>query len=314
MAKTTVLAIYDQARSLLGDDQIAGGEIFSNAVLLPHYSKAYRALYRMMASLGNPYIERDTFFILPANTNFLDPVTAGVTDMGEPLFVEYRIGFTSVNIAGVSGFGTVLVNAIAHGFSTGDQVTISNAGGWPETDGMWGITVLDANNFFLNGCVGSGAGYLGNGVAVKGTGRFLEMKLTDRFDDLGTSVNDYRYAWLQDTLHFRPNTLPIQLRITYLASGNPPISTGSPIGIDDCLDFLSTYAAGLAIASRGGRDRANELLMEALGPAKTESVPDGMLLALLRTEIKRLQRIPPEERRRKAFRERVTNNTQFVIY
>ncbi len=308
--KTTVQAVYDQARSLLGDDQITGGEVFTNTALQPHFQKAYRSLYRIMASLGNPYIERDAFYTLAANTTYLDPATAGITDLAEPLFVEWRSGFFVASITNaVVGSGFVTITAPAHGCVSGDQVVIGGIGGLVGTDGIWGITVSDANTFTLNGCIATGA-YTSGGTATRGGGQFQRMNAVDRFDDLASgNVGKYEYTWLQDVFGFRPSTVSLELRISYLASGNPPTGTSTTIGIDDSLDFLSTYSAGLAIASKGGQDRANELLIEALGPRKTEQNPDGMLLALLQAGIKRLQRIPPEQRRRQPFRRRITNST-----
>ena len=312
MAKPTVQSVYDQSRSLLGDDQISPqGEVFTNAVLQPHYSVAYRALYRTMAILGNPYIERDVFYTLPANTTFLDPATAGITDMGEPLFVEWRTGFTSVNITGATiGAGFVTITAPGHGAASGDQVVTGGIVGLVGTDGIWGVTVLDPNTLTLNGCVATGT-YTSGGTATRGGGQFFPMDARDRFDDLGANASGYEYTWIGDVFGFRVSAAPLELRITYSASGNPPTNTATTIGIDDSLDFLSTYAAGLAIASRGGRDLANELQIRAIGREKNEENPGGLLLSFLRNEVKRVQRIPPEQRRRQAFRPRITNSNTF---
>ncbi len=314
MAKPTVQAVYDQVRSLLGDDQIVGGEVFTNAVLQPHYGVAYRTLYRTMAILGNPYIERDVYYTLPPNTTFLDPATVGITDLGEPLFIDWRSGLTTVAITGALVSAVlVTVTAPGHGYASGDMPVIGGIVGIVGTDGIWGITVLDANTFTLNGCIATGV-YVSGGTATKGGGRFFPMKAVDRFDDIGTVTNDYAYTWQQDVFGFRPNAIAVELRITYSASGNPPLLTSAIIGIDDSLDYLATHTAGMAIASRGGEHMANELIIRALGQLKSEENPGGLLLSFLRNEIKRVQRIPPSMRRRQAFRRRLTNNNTFEVY
>lgn len=310
MPKYTLANVLDAARGHAGDDQVAGGAVFTNAILQTHFAKAYRALFRTMQQLGNPYVERDIYYVLPANTTFLDPATAGITDLGEPKFLEERGGLTKVNVTGavVSG-SNVRITATAHGFSTGNLITLNGIAGLTGTEGvLWGITVIDANTFDLLGCIGSGT-YTSGGVAVKSGEDFTDIVAVDRLDPIGSPSDKFRvYEWREDTFRFPPVTTERQLRITYLASGNPPTNTATTIGIDDALDFLATYTAGLALKSHGASDRARELIAEALGPRMEADGSGGMLAEFLRVSIRAMQRIPPENRRRLPFRDRSTPN------
>lgn len=59
----------------------------------------------------------------------------------------------------------IQITAPNHGYKTGQKTTISGVGGITAANGTWTVTVVDSNNFTLNGSVGSGA-YTSGGVAV----------------------------------------------------------------------------------------------------------------------------------------------------
>lgn len=63
-----------------------------------------------------------------------------------------------------NGSGLVRITRAAHGFATGDSVTAADVAGVPGANGTFTITVIDANNFDLNGSTFSGA-YLNTGWA-----------------------------------------------------------------------------------------------------------------------------------------------------
>jgi hypothetical protein len=57
----------------------------------------------------------------------------------------------SVVSAANNGSGLIRVEATAHGFSTGDFISIADVTGTTEANGSWTITVIDANHFDLQG-------------------------------------------------------------------------------------------------------------------------------------------------------------------
>lgn len=68
-------------------------------------------------------------------------------------------------ITGATNATPISIAAAAHGLVTGDQAVVSHVQGNTAANGTWTVTVVDANNFTLNGSVG-------NGVYVAGTGSF----------------------------------------------------------------------------------------------------------------------------------------------
>ena len=59
----------------------------------------------------------------------------------------------------------IQITATNHGYKTGQKTTISGVGGITAANGTWTVTVVDPNNFTLNGSIGSGT-YTSGGVAV----------------------------------------------------------------------------------------------------------------------------------------------------
>jgi hypothetical protein len=81
-------------------------------------------------------------------------------------FPKHTDGTTAKAITGATNATPISVTATAHGFSTGDFVVISQVGGNTAANGLFQITVVDANTFTLNGSAGSGA-YTSGGNADK---------------------------------------------------------------------------------------------------------------------------------------------------
>lgn len=77
----------------------------------------------------------------------------------------------AVAITAASNASPIQITSAAHGRSTGDSVTITGVGGNTAANGSWSITVVDANNFTLNGSTGNGAytsgGTFGTGSRVR---------------------------------------------------------------------------------------------------------------------------------------------------
>lgn len=66
-------------------------------------------------------------------------------------------------ITAATNAGPIVITSNAHGLTTGDQVIVSQVRGNPAANGLWTITVVDANRFSLNSSSGDGT-YGGGGV------------------------------------------------------------------------------------------------------------------------------------------------------
>jgi hypothetical protein len=91
MATTTVENVLEEARSHLGDVDVAGGEEFTDAVLLPHFKDGWRKLYRAVQANGIPLGEKTWSTTLAIGATELTPPS----DMGQPYKVEERLNGSS---------------------------------------------------------------------------------------------------------------------------------------------------------------------------------------------------------------------------
>lgn len=300
MSKPLISDVFELSRSRLGDDQVGGGEVFTDPILYPHFAQALRELFRVMRSDQDPYVLREAFWILPVKTGALDPATAGITDLAELEFVQWRPLAAQVTISNVVVSGnSATVTATSHGFLDGIQVQIAGVMGFDNFNSpndTWTISVIDANTFSLNGCNATGT-YTGGGVASTGTGQFQDMDRRDFFDFPsfvpGSVLNpDAIYVWQGGILKFIPSNQDRQLRIIYRSSGQFSSDFASTVPIEDSLDYLAVRAAGLAAKAKGAAETGAELTNEAIGPKGQPDGSGGLLWQLVANQVRAMQAIP----------------------
>ena len=90
-------------------------------------------------------------------------VKNGIFRYGDRCFYTSNIDKT---ITGATNATPISITATAHGYNTGDSVTIVGVGGNTAANGTWTITVTGANTFTLNTSVGSGA-YTSGGLVQR---------------------------------------------------------------------------------------------------------------------------------------------------
>jgi len=78
--------------------------------------------------------------------------------------VRNRQFINGISAVANNGSGLVRITRAAHGFTTGDNVTVADVSGVPGANGTFTITVIDANSFDLVGSTFSGA-YVNTGWA-----------------------------------------------------------------------------------------------------------------------------------------------------
>ncbi len=290
----TMQACLDAARFYLADDQVSGGEVFTNTILTPAFNMAYRELFRTLQGIANPRVQRTVFYNLPVNTAFLAPSTAGIADFGEGEVMEERGGLTTTAISAAaigSGFVTLTVASSAD-FATGDAGVVSSASGMTGINGIWGLTVVDGTTVKLNGAVGVGT-FTGAAVLSKSGETFTELIGPRRLVDVGPVSSMLGvFDWYEDAFHFPICNAVRQLRITFISSAATITAVGDTTGIDDSLDFLAIRTAALAASSRGARDRAAELNLVAIGPSGQSDGTGGILRELVATGVRALQANP----------------------
>jgi hypothetical protein len=294
--------VLTQARSLLGDDLVSGGEIYTDTILFPYLQASTRELIRALAGIQSPRFKQEAYFNLPANTGTLYPSTMGVTDMGEPETVEERtVGdtFTVVGCSitggvptlefdagsqlvvwGVDMFGQPYIVSVI--ISDGSRTVVWGVGGVSGVNGAWAITNIDPTHATLNGAVAAGT-YTSGGYMSTSPERFQDMDNVDRIDEAEGYGDDRLrvWAWRNGALRFRSCGTARQLRVVYWSSSSTLASTASTIEVEDSLDFLATRTAALAAAARGAPSIAQALNTLAVGPKVTEADGSGGLLRQL---------------------------------
>lgn len=302
MPYPTLTECYTRCREILGDTE-GGGQIYTNAILLGHVQSAVREMFRTMRNLATTRVIREIYYILPANTTVLLPVTMGINDFAEPISIAERGGLSSVAITGAVNVAAGLqVTTATNTFNTGDIVTLNALGGLRDVDGAYGVTVLSPTQFIANGLYTVGT-YTSGGTAAHSSNNFAIL-------DFGTTVvvsqsNTSRItnvAWRENRLWFPLCDEERQLQVIYYSSGSVPVSANDQVTVDDSLDFLATFAAALASKSLGADVISADLRQQAVGDDWKRGIPGGLLRGLMQAAVRQLQNRPPEERCRQAYR------------
>lgn len=141
---------------------------------------------------------------------------------------------TTASISGiVSSSGLIEITATAHGYSTGDVITISGIVGTVEANSGWQITVVDTNHFTLNNSVFVNA-YISGGTASRSTNTIAIFNTSGQFLSV---VTDQVSVWT-GTTGLKSATLQPPL----------PVSSGS----DYCVYVLSVGNTGVALGHGAG--------------------------------------------------------------
>src|SRR5947209_5343555 len=101
-------------------------------------------------------------------TTFSGTQQTPMTQVGSSPATGQYLQITSASpttMSGATNASPIVITNTAHGYFTGQQVTISGVLGNTAANGTWTITVTDANHFSLNGSIGTGA-YTSGGQAL----------------------------------------------------------------------------------------------------------------------------------------------------
>ncbi|NBW07808.1 MAG: hypothetical protein EBR82_07255 [Caulobacteraceae bacterium] len=310
MSFPTLTEIYDKTRSECGDTEVAGGQIYTNALLLPHIQAACRELWRGMRTLAVPRVSRTFYYTLPANTSVFYPSTALITDFSEPSGpVSVRGSLTSIGVAAAtqaSGFLDITCTGI-HGLSTGAVVVLQQLGGLNGANVACTVTASSASQLFANGLVTTGT-YTSGGNVVTSQNEFGPLPWASALPATTQAVDGISSVVYQDGFfQFMPSTTEQQIRVPYWSSAAVPTTGTDTVAVNDCIDFLSQFAGSKACKAQGANDRAASLWEEAVGPAYTSGVIGGSLRQLLVTAVRQIQNRDPYDRGPRPFRPQMDN-------
>ncbi len=307
----------------LGDTEIPGGQIFTDAILNEPIRASYRVLYDNLLRQDNRTPRRMAYYNLPPYTTSITPADMGIANMGGPKELWHRsVGTTwtatieafnlktnttpaSVDLTLTGGVGTLI---------TGSQIVTFNfdSNTTQDINDMWHIEVIDSNTIRLLGCSALDA----TGSAVGTTGvvsnspedysrepnSVLGYEILDNNGGASTTLNEW--CWKDGRFRFPPCTSARQIKVLYLISGEPPVNLGDSYGIDNSLNFLAAYAAGLAANSKGAKGTAERIFTLAVGRADGDPKDGdaGFLGQYMRPQVKIQQNVrvvmPPFRRKR----------------
>jgi len=318
MATATLQEIFQDVRGFLADtgylNSIPTGESFTNAVLPVFFAEPYRTMFGRLQG-ASKRVQRVVYVVLPATTSVLIPRTYGIEDFSEPEMVEERPATNATAISTTSTTTPIVVTTAApHGLTIGSVVqgTICNVLNTSAPWGMWFATVTDVDKFSLNGSASDGVAGAGGAFYFASQEQFTEVTPIDLWaqglDGPAQTVLGV-YLWINEMMQFRGAGIPIQLRITYYASGTAPTNPNYVIQIDNCRDFLAKATAANAAASRGWIDIADRLKLEAYGDGSMQNI--GLLETFMAGQYLALQRGP--QRRQLPFRDKRTKFGTYLL-
>lgn len=272
----TLNEIWAKARSILGDDIVSGGALYTNTLLTAPAQSAVQEVFSGIRRITDGRIIRTIYPILPADTAILEVSSLGISDFFLPESVEERSGLDEKTINAASQQSNPsrlrLDTSANHGWASGDRITLHALGGYTNTNVLCTITVVDANTFDANGIVASGT-YTSGGTAVKSTSEFTEM--IDRFHlkQVASAASGNLHEWDYSDGRFHFLSLPErrQLRLRY-KSKEPTVSSGTDIvDLPSSEVLLGTLTASWATVVRNP-PLSQALRLQALGP---DMIPNG---------------------------------------
>ncbi len=307
MSVPLVSDVFTGARSVLGDTKTAAGEVYTDAILAPHFSSAFDELYRALAAASSPFIDEHGYYNVPSNTGYIDPALAGIENLGQIQAVAERGTITAYSITGVAistGSCTLTVTPSTT-LATGNQAVVYNVGGISfDINDEWTVTVLSPTSIRLNGCTATGT-YTSGGVLSTSSEQFQEMLAVKDFEQSGITPSTIFqiYDYERGIIRVPPVSNIRQIKISYLISGDAPTATTASVGIDDSLEFFKYRVAGQVSFAKAMVARAQMYNNRAVGPKwESEGTPGGILGSLIMNSVRNLQRLPPDQRRTPPWR------------
>ncbi len=79
--ETLETGLYPLVRQLLGDTDVAGGDLFTNSEIQPLFVSAWDELIGMMSQDQIPTAKRTAYHVVPAYTNVLFPSQMNILDL-----------------------------------------------------------------------------------------------------------------------------------------------------------------------------------------------------------------------------------------
>lgn len=309
MPTVTFGQIQQEVRGILNDTQVTGGEVFTAQYFVNNpnaFGKPYRSMWSRMIG-GSKKVQKVAYVVLPGQTTLLVPDTFGIEDFNEPEMIEERPAVTPISITSTDTSTPIIAFSPSHGLGPPGNIApgqISNVFNTMAPWGNWFIRVIDNDHFSLNGSQSDGIAGTGGSFYSQSSQPFSTVYPIDlTFEGLDGQPSQVlgNYLWIDNALQFRGASSPIQLRLTYYSSGQPPTNPNAVIAVDDCVDFLAVATAAECANSQNWTSKYELLRNQAYGDPSHPEEP-SLLDLFYSKQVLALQRGP--QRRQLAFREK----------
>jgi hypothetical protein len=284
MAIPTRNDVGNTVRTLLGDTQVSGGSLYTNDFQVFALSQAYEEMFSRLSVMGADRIQREGYYLLPANTAIFVPSLAGMNNFRLPLEIWERGTATAFSVIGAqpstpsAGLLTLTLGSpLPSSVQSGVLLDVYGVGGISDdVNDEYAITVNSPTSIVLNGCAAIGT-YTSGGTVVysteQWTGPLNAMQSTDEFPSnvpspvapIGQAVLGM-YALQRGIIKFPPCNANRELKIEYELSSSlvttTPSTSSDSMGVDDCLNFMSHRTGQYCARSKGNAQQ---------GPLKTDA-------------------------------------------
>lgn len=261
-------------RGMLGDTQVAAGQLYTNDFQVPFLNLAYQELWSRGSMCGLDRVQREGYYLLPAFTGIFNPVSAGLTNFREPVEIWERGSATAFAVTNAqpatpaAGQLTLtLGSSLPANVTSGTMLEVYSVGGISDdVNDSWTVTVNSPTSIVLNGCTAAGT-YTSGGTVVYSTeqwsGPLDPQQTTDSFPFNALPGNSTpgqtilgMYCLQNGRIKFPACTTTREIKLEYLLSGTLSLTTpgsnaNDSMGIDDSLTFLAMRTAQHAGFSKG---------------------------------------------------------------
>lgn len=327
MAVVSFSTCYDRIRGKLSDDEVPGGQIFTDAYLQPFMAEAWAGFMAAQAKWSLPYTLKETFVYVQPYQDYIDVAQAGlpnpkqlieVWSCGTPQLITQLPQSPAPSNDPVTGDVRITPVSVA-GFTTGDKVGIYMdprfyGGGINDS---WTVRV-DGSFLVLLGCRAPIKAPGDYGTTLPG---YVFKASPNSWYELIPSPEDGHqpgdaYADRTLTWHYRgqaiylgPRSASAQiLSVVYRVSGDSSfVTSDSPVLEDDAANFLTEYICGV-VAQAKGQPGWQAYLRKAVGNDDGVITGDGGLIGeYIAGKVKEMQTQPQHK-----SRFRVKNYQQLV--
>lgn len=280
----TALNVFDKCREVLGDTEVAGGQIWTNTRLLPALSLSHQKLYSELAKVNSDLLSREAFYLVSAYQQVFTLVQAGLSSVEEVSQLWSRVPSHTLSVTGVangSDYADLTVSSTSN-WSDGDNLDAFGFVGVTGCDGEWMADVQSSTVIRIKGASPSGA-WSSGGTLVKSSSQWGDsMRKEVNTQNFSSSPVDCPARWCRQHHGIRiegPNQ-SVELKLGIKISGGEISSASDSLGIDGSQLYHVAWVVCHVAGPKGKStlvDQYSPVWQDELTRMKMEAVKDNQL-------------------------------------